>query len=80
MCLLLLALLVEYGLNPILSLLPHFTGHPTYQLLCETFRNQVCVHACMCVCVGVYVCDMTLSVSDSCHSKTTTEQPNPADV
>jgi hypothetical protein len=29
------------GLNPLLCLLPSFTGHPSYQLLSETLRNQL---------------------------------------
>ena len=36
-----LLFLLDSGLNPVLALLPHYTGHPTFQLLSETFRNQV---------------------------------------
>ena len=32
---------LEFGLNPILKLLPQYTGHPSYQLLAETLRNQI---------------------------------------
>lgn len=32
---------LDTGLNPVLALLPHYTGHPTFQLLSETFRNQI---------------------------------------
>lgn len=32
---------LEYGLNPILSLLPNYTSHPSYQVLVETLRNQI---------------------------------------
>lgn len=31
----------EMGLNPLLCLLPTFIGHPSYQLLSETMRNQL---------------------------------------
>ena len=31
----------DSGLNPILSLLPMFTGYPSFQLLIETLRNQI---------------------------------------
>ena len=31
----------ESGLGPVLSLLPMYTGHPSYHLLAETLRNQV---------------------------------------
>ena len=40
--------LVEYGLNLILSLLPNYSGHPSYQLLVETLRNQVQLSVCAC--------------------------------
>ena len=33
----------DVGLNPILSLLPTYSGHPSFHLLAETLRNQVCV-------------------------------------
>jgi hypothetical protein len=31
----------DAGLNPILSLIPMYKGHPSFQLLAETFRNQI---------------------------------------
>ena len=31
----------DSGLNPILTLLPMFTGYPSFQLLIETLRNQI---------------------------------------
>ena len=36
--------LLDVGLNPVLSLIPmYFKGHPTFQLLSETLRNQVTI-------------------------------------
>jgi hypothetical protein len=37
----------DAGLNPILSLIPMYKGHPSFQLLAETFRNQVCKVVCL---------------------------------
>lgn len=31
----------ENNLNPVLLLLPMFTGYPSFQLLTETLRNQI---------------------------------------
>ena len=31
----------DLNLNPVFSLLPLYTGHPTFQVLAETLRNQV---------------------------------------
>ena len=31
----------DAGLNPILNLIPMYQGHPSFQLLAETLRNQV---------------------------------------
>ena len=33
--------LTERGLTPVLALLPMYTGHPSFQLLSDTLRNQV---------------------------------------
>ena len=35
-----LSLLTDLNLNPVFSLLPLYTGHPTFQVLAETLRNQ----------------------------------------
>ena len=32
---------IDTGLNPVLSLLPMYRGHPSFHLLAETLRNQV---------------------------------------
>ena len=31
----------DLNLNPVFSLLPLYTGHPTFQVLAETLRNQI---------------------------------------
>ena len=33
--------LTDLNLNPVFSLLPLYTGHPTFQVLAETLRNQI---------------------------------------
>ena len=33
--------LTDLNLNPVYSLLPLYTGHPTFQVLAETLRNQI---------------------------------------
>lgn len=34
-------LLTDLNLNPVFSLLPFYTGHPSFQVLSETLRNQI---------------------------------------